>query len=291
MKKTYRLFLIAVAISAIAACSNKNEPDNGPDPQAAEISLPEDPAPSGTNFKKKLLIVDFTGNKCPYCPNMTRVLRSVRSNTSYKNSTILAVAHTYNDDDPAYLNSNLDNLMGVSKYPTLVFDLFEDWKLGYSESLDANTLQNQIDIQIRRNPATAGICAASAINDGTVTIKAGVKSGEEAATDYYVAVMILEDGIEAEQNNAPDDSYNTHDECIRMIEGCNGKNIAGKRLDNVLKKGECGEISFAFTLDKKIVKSNCSYVAYVSCADANGNFKVINAISAKLGESVKYQYN
>lgn len=292
MKKTCKLLSAAVIIAAIISCGKQPASDNGGKPSTEEISLPQDPYPGSTDFRKKVLITDFTGAGCPFCPDMTKILRKVISNSAYKESTILTIAHTFKKDgDPAYLNSSLPSVMGIKSYPTLIFDLRKEWVNGLTSLPDANSLQTQLDIQIKRNPAIAGICTASVIKDGNVTIKAGVKSGAEKATDYYVGILVLEDGIIAEQANAPDPSYNIHNDCIRMIEGCSQKSFAGTRLDNILKKGESGEITFSFSLDKNIVKSNCKYVAYVSCAGEDGNFKVVNAISAQFGEPAKYQYN
>ena len=44
--------------------------------------LPEDPEPENTSFARRVLLTQFTGTGCGYCPGMIELLRSVMADNS-----------------------------------------------------------------------------------------------------------------------------------------------------------------------------------------------------------------
>ena len=73
---------------------------------------PSDDNPDKTNFKRRVLLIQFTGTSCGYCPGMTTTLREVMAEDYYKKNVVLVAAHRFNENDPAYLyGAALDQAM------------------------------------------------------------------------------------------------------------------------------------------------------------------------------------
>lgn len=76
------------------------------------IDSPTDSNPACTSFDRKIMLVDFTGTACVNCPTMLQPLKKVLAKSTYTKKVILAMAHTYRKDDPAYFVSTLQTTMG-----------------------------------------------------------------------------------------------------------------------------------------------------------------------------------
>ena len=76
------------------------EPENDtPEPPQG----PEDSDPENINFKRRVLLIQFTGTGCGYCPGMSAALKECLQYESFADSVVLTAAHRYNSSDPAYL--------------------------------------------------------------------------------------------------------------------------------------------------------------------------------------------
>lgn len=299
--KTGIKFLAMAAMAALAlSCGEKgDDPEPTPAPKPSELQAPADPQPNSTDFDRKVMLIDFTGTGCLYCPQMTTPLTSVLGKTAYKNKAVLAVAHMYDGysseyPDPAYFSSpKLNTAMGVSAYPTLVADLNPNKSKGVSASgsVSETEIQQFIDAAYSSQSALAGISANSKVDGSTLTVLINVKSAASSATSFRVGMWVLEDGIYAKQNAATSESLNTHNNCVRLIKGnTTASNFAGEKLSASLSAGEVGEYTYTATLDDSWVSSNLKYIVFVSTENSNGDWVVNNVASAKVGESVAYRY-
>lgn len=221
---------------------------------------------------------------------MTKALRSVLAKSAYSKKAVLAVAHTYNNDDPAYFNTNLQTVMGVKKYPSLTANLNSSNVLVSDDASDLN-LQNFID-NAAAGEVVAGIAANSKIVDKKLYVRVNVKAASPDPKEFRVAVWVLEDGINAKQANAPDDTYNVHDNCVRTIIGKTSEtNFFGVKTDpDRIASGEIGDVTFVIELKDDWLTPNLKYLVAVSAPDSNDRYYVCNAGVAKAGESIAYSY-
>lgn len=250
--------------------------------------LPDDPAPDNQSFARRVLLTQFTGTGCGYCPGMITVLRTVLAEEEYSSKVILAAAHTYNSDDPAYLSSaQLNYAMGISNYPSVVADM----NLLYTNYNSQLGLKNTIDDSYERTEALAGISASASVEDGTLVVLTSVKAA--ATAEFRIGAWLLEDGIYGRQSNQNSASwtgdYNTHDNCIRLADSkMSNSNYTGHPLGTI-EAGETAEYAFVMTLDQSWVVDNLHLVIFVTTPEGKA-WLVNNAVACPVDGTVEYQY-
>lgn len=263
---------------------------------------PEDSDPTNLNFKRRVLLIQFTGTGCGYCPGMTSTLRSIMADEAYANDVILTAAHLYNQSDPAYLNGyRLDNAMGVSNYPSLIVDMHSLMNY-YQIPNYVETVQSFITNALDRIEAKAGIAATSVVEENTLIINATVKAAVD--TKLRIGAWLIEDGIYGKQTNygVAEGDFDIHDHCIRVADSkVNGVDYSGYAVGPVdeegnvlpMKKGETAEYVFSIDLKDKWVRDNCSIVLFVSAPEKkNGTeyFYVNNVVKMPLEGQITYEY-
>lgn len=246
--------------------------------------LPEDSAPESVDFARKVLITQFTGTACSNCPRVITMLKSFMSSPYYAEKAIWTACHRYNSDDPAYLNEALNTAVNVNSYPWVVLDMNASLK---TSSGDVNVFSSMFDKEYEAEKAKAALSAVAILDEDLFIVKAGVKAAEDG--EFRVAMWLLEDGIVGAQAGG-DKSFNTHNNCIRLVQGKNGnRDYSGKSFN--LTKGQSDEQISIFKLTPKMVAENCHVVVMVSTKGADGRFYVNNAIDCPLDGSVAYSYN
>lgn len=249
-------------------------------------ALPEDPAPESTDFARKVLLTQFTGTGCGYCPGMITLLRNVLSDEDYASRTVLAAAHTYNTSDPAYIPQRLDQAMGVSSYPMVVADMH----LAFSNYNSENGLRTLID-EAYGTDAKAGISVKAELNGSTLVVRASVKAAE--TSEYRIGAWLLEDGIYGQQANYMQaqwtGDYDTHDNCIRIADSkVSNINFTGHSLGTV-NAGETAEYPFVMTIEEGWNADNCHVVVFVTAPEGQA-YIVNNAVDCEIGGEVPYMY-
>lgn len=258
---------------------------------AVDFDLPEmpaDPSPESTSFRRRILLTQFTGTGCGYCPGMVTILRNVLDDVEYSSKVVLSAAHTYNSSDPAYLSQRLDQAMGVSGYPAVVADMY----LGYANYNVESGLRHVIDEAYDRSRAKAGIAVATRCEGNTAVVLVSVKAAE--SSEFRVGAWMLEDGVYGPQLNYNPGywtgDYNIHDNCIRY---------ADSRVSNIdysgfsvgtLDAGQETKYVFTIDLDDKWVKENCHVAVFVTTPDAESEYTVNNVVDVPLGGSANYEY-
>lgn len=250
--------------------------------------LPEDSDPMNINFHRRILITQFTGTGCGYCPYVISMLRSFSQIETYKDLFVLAAVHTYNSDDPMYMAEcqSFTSLAGVSGYPSLGLDMraattITNPSLTVFENLFVGEYNNYV--------TNAGLSASLVTDAGQAALKVGVKAG--ANGNYRVGAWLLEDGIEAQQNNyGASGSFNTHNNAVRALAGCNpaNKDYYGTELE--LSAGATASLDFAFGFGSDVKPENCHAAVYV-CEKIGTGWMVTNVIDVHPGESKGFEYN
>ena len=245
----------------------------------AAPEAPADNEPSKYNFKQRALLTQFTGTGCGFCPGMMNALYSTVKNPVYGDKFVLAAAHLYNTDDPAYLSdaSSLSDLFGVSGYPTVNGNFYKN--NSYS---DSEHIIDLIDECLAANPVKGGIAVSSKMHEDKnyIVINANIKACETA--EFRVGAWLLEDGISGAQANngfQPEAgvNFNLHNNCIRVANSRqNYKDFTGLTL-GTLKKGECKTQEFAFPLVTNWEYNNLHIVVFIT-TKVNGKWVVNNAV-------------
>ena len=269
-------------------------PDNPDEPEG-----PTDEDPENLNFKRRVLLIQFTGTGCGYCPGMISALREVMQDKTFANITVLAAAHRYNGTDPAYLaNYALDIAMGVGGFPSLSADMYYTYGL-YSNMVEV--IHKMVDASFERTTTKAGISAVSYIEDDKVIIKATVKAAEES--HFRIGAWLMEDGIYGQQTNYGfEGEFNTHDNCIRVADSkVSSSDYTGYEIGPVdedgkvqpIKKGETAEYTFTIELKDKWKRENCSLVLFVTAPEkiqGRESYFVNNVIEMPLEGEVAFEY-
>ena len=259
-------------------------------PDAPEA--PGDDNPDKLNFKRRVLLIQFTGTGCGYCPAMTATLRQVMAEEYYAENAVLVAAHRYNNSDPAYLyGAALDQAMGVSSYPQLAVDMHT--RTGYT---NYPSVTNMILNAINRVEARAGIAAVAEYDETnrtvsiTATVKAGVKS------EFRVGAWLIEDGVFGAQQNygVAEGDFNIHDHCIRVADSkVTGSDFSGHSLGEI-EAGSTAERSFSIKIDSAWEAENCRLVLFVTSPETNSYgksyFYVNNAVEMPLDGSIDFEY-
>ncbi len=262
--------------------------------------LPADPAAASTDFHKNLFFMQFTGTGCGYCPSMVNSIRALLADDDYASNMVWAALHGYNSDDPAYYNyastgysaatggSSVASAFGVSGFPGSVYDMYLVGSY-YNESAVKSYFTSTYN---RDDVATAGVCASSEYGDGQLVVTVGVKAAE--AGNYRLGAWLLEDGIYGVQTTYvtldSDYDYNTHNHCVRAIEGRRATRDYSGISVGYLEAGAEGEYAFCINLDSDWVTDNLHIIAFATADGPNG-YSVTNAVDFVAGESITYQYN
>ena len=256
-------------------------------------SAPDDNNPDKINFKRRVMLIQFTGTGCGACPSMTTVLRQIMADTTsqkFNENVVLVAAHRFNENDPAYLyGAALDQAMGVGSFPQVAVDMHT--RTGYAVY---GSVARLLEEALSRVDARAGIAATSVYDEDTrtVSITATVKAAE--TNEFRIGAWLIEDGIYGRQtNNGTPGNFNTHDNCIRVADSkVTGKDYSGHALGEI-EAGNTAEYSFSIDVDSDWVADNCRLVLFVTSPESrNGSkyFYVNNVVEMPLDGTIDYEY-
>ena len=249
--------------------------------------VPADSKPSSNAFTKRILLTQFTGTSCGYCPGMIELIGQLAKDSQYSDKFVHVACHSYNDNDPAFIECNLPSAMGVNAYPNACYNLDASTVFGTQ-----NLSKTHLDFDKQYNKAAkAGIAAAAVLDGNQVVVKAGIKAGEDG--NYRLAAWLLEDGIQGKQANYMSGTwtgdYNTHNNCLRSFIGQVGsKDFTGDSVN--LKALEKAEQFMVFNTKSSWVGENLHVVIFVSTNDG-GAYHVNNIIDCPVNSSVSYEYS
>lgn len=269
-------------------------------------AAPEDTNESKTNFKRRVLLTQFTGTGCPNCPYMMNALYSLMKETNpLRDKVVLTAAHLYNTGDPAYLYKapSLANAMGIRSYPHIVADMKRT--TSYTGDLKKQEpfyayVQKLVNHATERVAVKGGIAVNCEYKpeDGYVMVTANVKA--KSTAEFRIGAWLVEDGIEATQSNNGIKSegvdFNMHNNCIRVANSRRANNdYTGIHLGTI-QKGDSKAKSFALPLlpngkggESTWNHDNLRVVVFIS-TEENGSWYVNNVISAPKNGVQDFEY-
>ena len=235
--------------------------------------IPTDPQPSSTDFHRRSLLIQFTGTGCGYCPFMINTIRRLAADSAYSDKYVHAACHSYNDPDPAYIQTNLPSAMSVGGYPSCIFNL--DKTTLFQSNVSDAAIKDYIDSKYEQG-ARVAVAGACVVDGSQLVLRAGIKAG--TAGSYRLAAWVLEDGIVGKQSNygAPDEfgiGFDVHENCIRNIYGQNAaKDFTGQSFK--LEEGETADMFVIFDMPSYWVTENLHVVVFASAQD--GTSYIVN---------------
>ena len=256
--------------------------------KAINVAVPEaaaDPQAGSTSFVHRTFLTQYTGTGCGYCPYMIKILRQVMADNVIPEKAVLAAAHSYGTSDPAYIAAPK-----TSNYPYLTLDLVQ----GFSHAQSADVLKTLIEERVAGS-AKAGISVSPAYyaEDGTLVVKVAVKAAVDGI--FNVGAWLLEDGIYGQQSdydNVGDDSYDIHENCVRIADSKYKGTWFGHELGD-LKAGETAEKTFVMNIKKSWVAENLHLAVFVSYGEKDGSkiaYTVCNAVDAPIDAPTPFEY-
>ena len=283
------LTLLTAAAAIFAACNSNNtlEPDNIEPDLSGIPELPADPQPDNTNFSHRIMLLQHTGTYCPNCPNLMTSLKEVAQDNRYNDRYVHVASHSYNQEgDAAYSDAaaKLSQAFCSGYYPELTFNLTTE---NTGTSISPETIKSYIDALHKEN-ADVGISAAADVQNGNMYVNTEIKVAKENI--YRIAVWVLEDGIESEQDGATADWQHIHNNALRTMAGESlNLRIYGTKLDRMVS-GDKKSKGFTIKLDEGWDPEKCKALIIVNAADQEGKYDVANCIICPAGESVTYDY-
>lgn len=273
MKKT--LLIIATLTSLInLSCISDDWEDN-----SVNTVVVEQPIPG--KFKKNVLIEDYTGTWCQYCPRVLYGLKQAEEEGL--NAFPVSIHRTVGSSvDPYnFPAAALEQIIGLSGYPTAMLNRKILW--------DNETSTTEVKKQVKPN-SDLGLALNSTVSGGNINLDINIKFAENFS-DLKLVVYVLEDGLIYNQANATSFFGGTqiiydfeHNHVLRscLTDLVNGEALTGTNNGEIITR------NFSIPVPSNVSNaSNVSFVAFVM--DAAG--KAINVRGAKSNVTQSFQEN
>ena len=251
--------------------------------RAISVAIPEvaeDSDSKKTSFVHRAFLTQYTGTGCGYCPYMIKIIRELMADNTIPGKAVLAAVHSYSNADPAYISAPR-----VNNYPYMHINLDK----GFSHTQGSAPLYAEVN-SIAASDAKAGISVNPVLyEDGTLVLKVSVKAAVDG--EYRVGAWLLEDGIYGQQNDydgVGDNSFNTHENCVRSIESRYDGEWAGKDL-GAIKAGQTAEKTFVMDV-KKSWKVENLHLAMIVSSKEGSRYVVCNAIDCPIDAPTPFDY-
>lgn len=271
--------------------------------RAINADIPDvvaDPAPSNASFVRRILINQFTGTGCPYCPAMGYMLRGVLKKEGFNDKIVITEVHSYNTDDPAYISSPNYNQFGATN-PYLLFDM----AVGYGDYTKEAELTEILHSRYEAEDAKVGISANPVFvekllpnTNGTyedyLIARVSVKAAQTG--DYTVGAWLLEDDIYGRQKDGygikdidPDHDYDTHNNCVRVGDSRNGNSWIGYDLGTI-QAGKTAEKTFLIRVKNSWKRENMHLAVFVGVKNADGRYSINNVVDCAVDAPTPFEY-
>lgn len=149
--------------------------------------------------KRKVVMEDYTGLWCGYCPSMDAAINEVAANTSH----YTAIAIHNNDEYALSIEPIIRNEFEVFAFPSGRINRTQSW--GSTINFPA---EDALDYAGNDNPI--GIAINPQMNESSLNVKVSVAS-EDGLENKRMVVYLLEDGLIGDQTNYfnedPDSPY------------------------------------------------------------------------------------
>lgn len=231
---------------------------------------------------KNVLIEDFTGAWCGFCPRVAYGIDQVKAQTD--KAVVVAIhrgtASGNNYDPYNYPASALEDFVGLEGYPWAQLNRRTTWI--YPEPSNVNQV-----INLTNGVSSKGLGLNSTLSGNSLNISVKMSVLDNSATNLKLVVYILENGLILNQVN-----YTNYYGGASVIQNFEHNNVLRQVPTDIFGDAlNAGEIesgsgnyikNFNVTLTSNIANTNNLSLA-VFLVDANGN--AVNSKSALVGET------
>lgn len=289
MKK--RLLLGALVIAALGftatSCSSDTEETGTNTPITNDPNNP-DPGNGGSTtarYQHRVLIEDFTGAWCGWCPRVSYSIEQVTAHQTLGDKIIPVAIHN-GDVMQIPAQSAISQLFGIQGYPTAYINRKNLWNSPENNNLaqvynSINTQGSPVGIKIASNLTTSG---------GTITASFKFSQGYE---NLKYHIFVLENGVV--RTDDPQSNYTTfyggqdeipnfvHNDVLRGVSGT----VTGNSLGTVTGGQEI--VKSNQTITYTLNNNDLTKVDVVVFVTDNTGKNVINVQRAHANETVDYQ--
>lgn len=275
-----------------------------------EVEVAADPKPNSTSFVRRVMLTQFTGTQCGFCPGIVNWLHVLRNDLGMKNKTVLAAVHSgMNSGDPAAISSpkSSDAPFDNKNVPFLSLDMCmgTGWYNDVTNLEYATLLKEAIDERMKNVPATAGISVNPRFEEKIVPIpgvgnsdgiiaRVSVKSSEKA--EYAVGAWLVEDNLYGRQKIYTESvkvlegiDYDTHNNCVRVADSESAGSFKGHEL-GLIQAGKTAKKTFLLRVGSKWKLENLHLIVFVTKKDEKGAWSINNVIDCPVDKATPFEY-
>jgi len=233
-------------------------------------------------FNKRVLIEDFTGTWCQFCPRVSYAIELVEAQTS--DATVVAIHRGASDPFNFTGAAALESQIGLAGYPTAILNRKTEWT--YPET-SASSVTQAVDLTNGINPKI-GVALQTATSGNTATVTAKVKFGKNFS-NLKIVVYAVENGLIYNQTNST--SYYAganpivgfqHNHVLRAVLS---SSILGEAITGNTNYNDEFSKTFTYTVPSTVNASNLQFVAFV--IDAND--KALNSRTVGPNENQSFE--
>jgi hypothetical protein len=231
------------------------------------------------NFNKRVLIEDYTGTWCQYCPRVAYAISQVRLQTS---DAVVVAIHRGNDPYNFPEAVTLETMIGLTGYPTGMLNRKTVWT--YPET---SYVSQPVNLTSGTNPRV-GLAMTNTISGNTVSVQVRVKFGQNL-TNLKLVVYALEDNLIYNQTNStsyyggvnPIVNFDYDD----VLRGYLTTNILGDAITGSTNLNDVYTKTFTYTIPSGYVAANMHFAAFV----LDWNNKALNSRNASNNENQAFE--
>jgi hypothetical protein len=246
-----------------------------------------DVLPPPARFQKNVLLEDYTGTWCGYCPRVSYGIELVLAETD----RVVPVA-IHRQDEYNFNAQALENLIGLTGYPTAMLKRSISWN--YPEPNNVNQVLNMTN-----GDADLGLSINPTIDGNTMDITIEVKFGiDYSLAELSLVVYVLEDDLFSNQEN-----YTSYYGGASVLTNFEHDHVLRASLTDLLgdpipQSSTTADNIFTQTITTNVPSNvsnsdNLSVVAFVVNASGNGtpgsSNQAINVRSAHFGDTQTLQ--
>jgi hypothetical protein len=276
--KKLTIYAFALTTLFLASCGGSDDPTPG---SGNTGPIVDETIPVAGKFTKNVLIEDYTGTWCQYCPRVIYGIQKVE--TENLKAFPVAIHRGSGGSDPYHFAAAgpLETFIGLTGYPTAKLNRLTTW---------ANeTSTTEVKKQIKAN-ADLGLALTSSVSGGNINLAVNIKF-DATLTGLKLVVYVLEDNLFYNQTNST--SYfgganpivnMEHNHVLRacLTDLVNGDALTGTTDGATVNK------NFSIPVPANVANvNNMNFVAFV--IDATG--KAINVRGAGQNETQVFQEN
>lgn len=234
--------------------------------------------------QKKVLVEEFTTERCSNCPRVARYLHEVCDEDAYKDRVVVICHHAgyYTDWLTQPCDEEIGWLYGCNSAPAVMYDRTYLPREVMADCPETKDLRNNFDRQLALTPSV-GISMTTATDETTGELIVNVSLKRESALDMAdprLSVYLTEDNINPILQSGDDEGTHIHQHVIRAYNSTWG--------DKIEWDGSDYNATFRFELDPEWKTNDLQAVAFVNNYDPDnkGNNKIDNAESCGISANI-----